>query len=495
MPESFSLNEIFKKGMTRENFLDRVKQLQNENNSDELSIFIENLDVESAENIFNLVASQNIEDNDNGDVISETDIQAIAGYDDDKTTISVQDIILAYQEMLKKTVVNGIEGSDSDVQSITSSEYMDALSNLRQMYITDANSRKLLVQTEISKLVNDNTISDDLKKKLQNNKTEEKKVSNDIENARHREEQLKRNLRIARSEIQKRELILKDTKESDLDEILQSNDDRSRISDELESWKQSEAEYSAQLTECQKGLSVLDSELQTIKDNNATILGKIKNQNAKIAQEIEAKENEIKDIDTKLAADLAALDENEKTMQQSYQVSIQQSAQSYVHYSNVAGGYTSDKNVSPNAANALARAAGEIGVRELSGHNDGSAVARYRNGVDNGAAWCASFVSWCYKGNNVFGYQASVAGIRDRAGDKYKTKGSYIPKAGDVMIQKSNGASHTGIVERVDTDGTIHTIEGNASNQVKRVTYRVGSKGYNQISGFVDMSSNNNKKS
>ena len=70
----------------------------------------------------------------------------------------------------------------------------------------------------------------------------------------------------------------------------------------------------------------------------------------------------------------------------------------------------------------------------------------------------------------------------------YSKKGTYIPKPGDVMIQKENGASHTGIVEKVDSDGTVHTIEGNASNMVRRVTYRPGSVGYNKISGFVRMS-------
>ena len=73
----------------------------------------------------------------------------------------------------------------------------------------------------------------------------------------------------------------------------------------------------------------------------------------------------------------------------------------------------------------------------------------------------------------------------------YAKKGTYTPKAGDVMIQK-NGISHTGIVESVDPDGTIHTIEGNASNQVKRCTYRPGSRGYNHISGWVKMSENQN---
>ena len=55
------------------------------------------------------------------------------------------------------------------------------------------------------------------------------------------------------------------------------------------------------------------------------------------------------------------------------------------------------------------------------------------------------------------------------------------------MIQKENGASHTGIVTKVDPDGTIHTIEGNTSNMVAERTYKPGSSGYNKISGFVLM--------
>lgn len=38
------------------------------------------------------------------------------------------------------------------------------------------------------------------------------------------------------------------------------------------------------------------------------------------------------------------------------------------------------------------------------------------------------------------------------------------------------------IANRTFSDGTIHTIEGNASNSVRRVTYKPGSKGYNKIS-------------
>ena len=110
-------------------------------------------------------------------------------------------------------------------------------------------------------------------------------------------------------------------------------------------------------------------------------------------------------------------------------------------------------------------------------------------------AWCADFVTYVVKetlGSDTpagFG-SAAVSGLRDWG----KANGRYISisqwsqvKPGDIMIQKSNGASHTGIVTKVDPDGTIHTIEGNTSDMVAERTYKPGNSGYNKISGFVIM--------
>lgn len=43
-------------------------------------------------------------------------------------------------------------------------------------------------------------------------------------------------------------------------------------------------------------------------------------------------------------------------------------------------------------------AAGELGVRETTGKNDGARIAEYLayTGLSEGHAWCAAFVSWCY---------------------------------------------------------------------------------------------------
>ena len=118
----------------------------------------------------------------------------------------------------------------------------------------------------------------------------------------------------------------------------------------------------------------------------------------------------------------------------------------------------------------------------------------YKEGKDNytkygkwygmpNAQWCAMFVSWA----------ANQAGIPVTVIPKYAhTTTGYAQmqklgatkvsnnqaKPGDIMfIRKDNKNSgnamqHTGIVEAT-TNGKIHTIEGNYSNQVKRVTHNM----------------------
>ena len=50
------------------------------------------------------------------------------------------------------------------------------------------------------------------------------------------------------------------------------------------------------------------------------------------------------------------------------------------------------------------------------------------------------------------------------------------------MIQQSNGASHTGIVTKVYSDGSFDTIEGNTSDQCLARHYSASDA---KLSGFV----------
>jgi hypothetical protein len=95
----------------------------------------------------------------------------------------------------------------------------------------------------------------------------------------------------------------------------------------------------------------------------------------------------------------------------------------------------------------------------------------------DGHAWCVVFIWWVMRKAGVpatvFPKVASVfrqpnANVRDffKARDRF-TSASSMPKEGDLVIFKK---SHIGIVDGVDSH-TISTVEGNASDRVRRRSY------------------------
>lgn len=130
------------------------------------------------------------------------------------------------------------------------------------------------------------------------------------------------------------------------------------------------------------------------------------------------------------------------------------------------------KSTSSSSKDIVDVAISQIGYKE-SGNNR-TKYGEYTG--TNGLAWCHAFVSWCANqagvSTSVIPKTASVASGMQWFKDKgrFKAKGSYTPGRGDIMYQKSAGSSHVGIVEYV-SGNTVHTIEGNASNMVKRNSY------------------------
>jgi len=124
---------------------------------------------------------------------------------------------------------------------------------------------------------------------------------------------------------------------------------------------------------------------------------------------------------------------------------------------------------------ALQIAAGEIGVTEQPpGSNDGPRIAQYRQAVAGAGVgpWCAYFVSWAAREAGVplgeagqgFGAVAALWDWAQRTGRAIPASAGP-PQPGDLIVWDG---VHVGIVERVDAQGNIHTIEGNSSNMVTR---------------------------
>ena len=123
---------------------------------------------------------------------------------------------------------------------------------------------------------------------------------------------------------------------------------------------------------------------------------------------------------------------------------------------------------------ALQVAEGQVGVTEQPpGSNDGPQIAEYRTatqGAYAGAPWCAYFVSWCAAragvplGDHGQGL-GSVAEITDWARSAGRL--TSAPAPGELILF---GIEHVGIVKSVNPDGSLTTVEGNASDGVREET-------------------------
>jgi hypothetical protein len=140
--------------------------------------------------------------------------------------------------------------------------------------------------------------------------------------------------------------------------------------------------------------------------------------------------------------------------------------------------------VSGNSVGAriVAAAAGEVGQAEQPpGSNNSPRIAQYRSataGAPGPGPWCAYFVSWAARqagaplGNQGqgFGSVDQLYSWAQQTGRAYTAGSGQTPKPGDLIVFHE----HIGIVEGVDANGSIHTIEGNSGDQVARRVHPPG---------------------
>lgn len=131
---------------------------------------------------------------------------------------------------------------------------------------------------------------------------------------------------------------------------------------------------------------------------------------------------------------------------------------------------------------ALQVAITQLGVEEIPrGSNWGAPVKGYLNrvGLNFPASWCMAFVYWCFdeasKQLAIKNPTVKTAGcLAHWNSPNAVSKRVQTPQAGDIFIMDfGGGLGHTGIVEKVDADGTLHTIEGNTNDTGSREGYEV----------------------
>lgn len=104
----------------------------------------------------------------------------------------------------------------------------------------------------------------------------------------------------------------------------------------------------------------------------------------------------------------------------------------------------------------------QIGVRELTGNNDGKEVEKYLSsvGLGKGYAWCAAFVTWSFREADY-----TVPSLPMAA--QWLTKRKRIPpdslRTADLFgIYFGSTVRHVGFVDRI-TNTKVFTVEGNTN--------------------------------
>lgn len=125
--------------------------------------------------------------------------------------------------------------------------------------------------------------------------------------------------------------------------------------------------------------------------------------------------------------------------------------------------YTADAATEDNCRAAILKIArAELGVRELTGKNDGPRVEEYLAvaGLKKGQPWCAAFISWIFRQEGfhepITGWSPSLFPA-SRLTSKLKAAqvfGIYIPQKKRI--------AHAGIIERIQGDWYL-SIEGNTN--------------------------------
>jgi surface antigen len=141
------------------------------------------------------------------------------------------------------------------------------------------------------------------------------------------------------------------------------------------------------------------------------------------------------------------------------------------------------------AQGVLSAAQSQVGVsEEPPGSNDGPQISVYRDAVAGAGPdqpWCASFVSWAaaQAGEPIGAAGQGLDSVKDvtewAASTGRLLPASATPTPGDLILFNDR---HVGIVEAVNSDGSLTTVEGNYGNAVQYVQ-----RSPSEASGYVQM--------
>lgn len=319
MPESFSLNDLFKIGTSKDQFRLKFEELKNNKDfSSKYSIF-DNEDIfGSLDNIFS-----NADSNDDGIIDNnEFDIIKNKFQDNNQEEISENDFKLLYQEAMYKkysklspaqmynTAMNG-------VGDIKESHYIEDLDNSIKLYENLSDMRQVTSNTRIADL--ENQIDAIVRKHLKENSNDTSKYEKLIQDSKAAQNELnanqiklqqkQRELQTAQKEAKRLEKEINGLKDnSDKNEVdinsrtYELNELQGKIynlSNEIGELKAKQSNLSSSLKSVNKDISKIQNKI--ISENKESA-AEIKELKAKIALEKKSSEQDIKNYANEISS-------------------------------------------------------------------------------------------------------------------------------------------------------------------------------------------------
>lgn len=381
-------------------------------------------------------------------------------------------------------------GASKNVKTKTAADEVEELRKQRQEIIETADKNINAKQKEKDNLVkNSDKISDDLKKDYSKQQKEMKSIQSDKADVQSSLDDHKSSLSDVSASLSalegEKSTIKTDTKD---DKINSQNKARlSEIKEAITTKKEKKAKLEEKIAKEEAKLKELEKKEQAQQKNIDKVEKQIAEADPKLKPKMDALTKEISELKSTKTKEVAEIDGKIKTKEAEKNKEAKKAGESKGKTANDIGSGLVDL------------ASKYMGLNE----KDGS-YKLFTNGRTE--SWCADFVTYVVKefaqknGMSVakgFGSPAVANlmswaqnnGVFDNTSKMSNSEKLNYAKnnlsVGDVIIWKSNGSSHTGIVKSINSDGTFTTVEGNSSDQVKSNKKSIYDKG---LTGFIKLS-------
>lgn len=376
-------------------------------------------------------------------------------------------------------------------QQKTAAEEVEELEKQKQEIITEADQNISAKETEKDELVEkSDKVNDELKKEYQTAQNNLKETESAISETESTIDECNSTISGIENEISALEgekgALSTSTGDEEVDKQNQSR--LGEIDSQIQQKNTEKEEANKKLQEAEQKLTELQEKQKEQETKLAEVEAKIAEADPELATKMEKINGEIQDLKTQKTNDVKDIDAKIEAKRAEAKDEAKDAGKS-----------------KGNAANSIGSGLVELASKYMGYNEADGSYKLFTNGRSE--AWCADFVTYCVKefaekqglnikdgfgspavanlmgwaqNNNVFN---NITGMSSAEKEKFLQSDL---KPGDVIIWKSNGSSHTGLIKSINSDGTFETIEGNTTGDQVRSNHK--SIHDKSLTGFIKFS-------